>query len=110
MLGDYFEHVGPSRGSTPSLLSADQKFAANNFDTNVPASIGKVYKKVRAYGKDSVLIFSTSQERYARSWGFSAAPMAINASSKRSDPRVAFTCCMKTPTPGYTHSIKADAS
>jgi hypothetical protein len=67
--GDYFEHVGPSRGDTPSLLSADQKFAANDFQTNVPASIDKVYGKVRAYGKDSLLLFSASQERYARAWG-----------------------------------------
>jgi hypothetical protein len=67
--GDYFEHVGPSRGDTPSLLSVDQKFAANDFQTNVPALTEKVYSKVRAYGKDSLLIFSTSQERYARAWG-----------------------------------------
>jgi hypothetical protein len=66
---DYFEHVGPSRGDTPSLLSADKKFGATDFSQQVPAAVAAVYQKVRAYGKDSELIFSTSQEHYARAWG-----------------------------------------
>lgn len=66
---DYFEHVGPSRGDTPSLLSAQKAFGATDFQQDVPAAVSAVYQKVRAYGKDSVLIFSTSQERYARAWG-----------------------------------------
>jgi len=67
--GDYYEHVGSSRGDTPSLMSVDRKFANNDFTGNVPALTESVYQKVRSYGRTSRLIFSTSQERYARAWG-----------------------------------------
>lgn len=66
---DYYSHVGPSRGDTPNLLSVDKRFAKNDFTTDLPALTGQVYDKVRAYGKNSRLIFSLSQERYARAWG-----------------------------------------
>lgn len=66
---DYSDHVGPSRGDTPSLLSAGKAFGATDFQRDVPASMIAVYEKTRAYGKNSVLIFSTSQQRYARAWG-----------------------------------------
>lgn len=66
---DYYTHVGPSRGDTPNLLSVDKRFAKNDFTSDLPALTGQVYDKVRAYGKDSRLIFSVSQERYARAWG-----------------------------------------
>ena len=67
--GDYYEHVGSSRGDTPNLMSVDRKFANNDFSGNVPALTESVYQKVRSYGRNSRLIFSTSQERYARAWG-----------------------------------------
>ena len=66
---DYYQHVGPSRGDTPSLLSAGKTFGANDFSQSVPAALATVQQRVRAYGKNSLLIFSTSQERYARAWG-----------------------------------------
>lgn len=67
--GDYYQHVGTSRGDTPNLMSVNRNFANNDFIDNVPALTEEVYRKVRAYGQDSRLIFSTSQERYARAWG-----------------------------------------
>ncbi len=66
---NYYLHVGASRGDTPNLMSIDRKFARNDFATDVPELTAAVYKKVRGYGRNSRLIFSTSQERYARAWG-----------------------------------------
>jgi hypothetical protein len=66
---DYYQHVGSSRGDTPNLMSVDRKFANHDFTSNVPALTESVYQKVRSYGRNSRLIFSTSQERYARAWG-----------------------------------------
>jgi hypothetical protein len=66
--GDYDEHVGPFRGDTPSLISTDPGFAARDFATDVARSVDIVWDYVDQYGRDSLLVFSTSQAADARAW------------------------------------------
>ena len=66
----YNRHVGPGRGDTPTLLSYDDRFALREFlPAPTVAEKQTVYNHVRSYGKETRLIFSTSQQRYARAWG-----------------------------------------